>query len=223
MSEACVGSTGSIPRLGLHHGLCLQDGPAGVRNTDYISSFPAGGTIAASFDRGLMHERGRAMGAEHRGKGVTVQLGPVAGPLGRAPEGGRNWEGFSPDPVLSGVGMFETIKGIQSEGVIACAKVRAHAFKTRARKASPRKVLARDLLTLYSTSSATSKSTSVKLQRQSATATTSQSLCLPTWTTVHSMSSTHGHLLTLFAPVSDPSCVPTTSSTILTAARIQSS
>ncbi len=29
---------------------------------------------------------------------VDIQLGPVAGPLGRAPEGGRNWEGFSPDP-----------------------------------------------------------------------------------------------------------------------------
>ena len=34
------------------------------------------------------------MGEEHRGKGVDVQLGPVAGPLGRSPEGGRNWEGF---------------------------------------------------------------------------------------------------------------------------------
>lgn len=34
------------------------------------------------------------MGAEHRMKGVDVQLGPVAGPLGRSPEGGRNWEGF---------------------------------------------------------------------------------------------------------------------------------
>jgi hypothetical protein len=38
------------------------------------------------------------MGQEHKGKGVNVQLGPVAGPLGRAPEGGRGWEGFSPDP-----------------------------------------------------------------------------------------------------------------------------
>ena len=34
------------------------------------------------------------MGEEHRGKGVDIQLGPVAGPLGRSPEGGRNWEGF---------------------------------------------------------------------------------------------------------------------------------
>jgi beta-glucosidase len=77
---------------------------------------------AATFDRGLMYARGYAMGAEHRGKGVTVQLGPVAGPLGRAPEGGRNWEGFSPDPVLTGMGMAETIRGIQDNNVIACAK-----------------------------------------------------------------------------------------------------
>lgn len=34
------------------------------------------------------------MGAEHRGKGVDMQLGPVAGPLGRVPAGGRNWEGL---------------------------------------------------------------------------------------------------------------------------------
>ncbi|MCJ1374261.1 hypothetical protein MMC20_005493 [Loxospora ochrophaea] len=62
------------------------------------------------------------MGAEHRGKGSDVQLGPVAGPLGRAPEGGRNWEGFSPDPALTGILIAQTIQGIQSSGVIACAK-----------------------------------------------------------------------------------------------------
>jgi beta-glucosidase len=122
MSEACVGSTGSIPRLGLNHGLCLQDAPAGIRFADYVSVFPAGGTVAASFDRDLFYQRGLAMGREHRGKGVTVQLGPVAGPIGRSPEGGRNWEGFSPDPVLTGIGMAKTIKGIQDAGVIACAK-----------------------------------------------------------------------------------------------------
>jgi len=62
------------------------------------------------------------MGAEHRAKGVDVQLGPVAGPLGRSPEGGRNWEGFSPDPYLTGIMFADTIKGIQSQNVMACAK-----------------------------------------------------------------------------------------------------
>ena len=61
---------------------------------DYNSAFPAGVNVAATFNRGLAYARGQAMGQEHRGKGVDVQLGPVAGPLGRAPAGGRNWEGF---------------------------------------------------------------------------------------------------------------------------------
>lgn len=89
---------------------------------DYISAFPAGVNVAATWDKNLAYLRGKAMGEEHRGKGVDVQLGPVAGPLGRHPDGGRNWEGFSPDPVLTGVLMAETIKGIQDAGVIACAK-----------------------------------------------------------------------------------------------------
>ncbi|KAL8833025.1 MAG: hypothetical protein Q9170_004553 [Blastenia crenularia] len=120
-SEQCVGQTGAIPRLGFRS-LCLQDSPLGVRDTDYNSAFPAGVNVAATFDRGLAYARGQAMGQEHRGKGVDIQLGPVAGPLGRAPAGGRNWEGFSPDPALTGIMMAQTIQGIQRAGVVACAK-----------------------------------------------------------------------------------------------------
>ncbi|KAL8655293.1 MAG: hypothetical protein Q9226_003106 [Calogaya cf. arnoldii] len=120
-SERCVGQTGSIPRLGFRS-LCLQDSPLGIRFTDYNSAFPAGVNVAATWDRGLAYARGQAMGQEHRGKGVDVQLGPVAGPLGRAPASGRNWEGFSPDPALTGIMMAQTIQGIQQAGVIACAK-----------------------------------------------------------------------------------------------------
>lgn len=100
----------------------MQDSPVGVRDTDYNSVFPSGQTAAATFDKTVMYQRGKAMGQEHKGKGVNVMLGPVAGPIGRTPEGGRNWEGFSPDPVLTGVGMAQTVKGIQDAGVIACAK-----------------------------------------------------------------------------------------------------
>ncbi|OIW26750.1 glycoside hydrolase family 3 protein [Coniochaeta ligniaria NRRL 30616] len=120
-SDVCVGMTGSIPRLGFR-GLCTQDGPLGVRYTEGNSAFPAGINVAATFSRDLMRRRGIAMGEEFRGKGIDVQLGPVAGPLGRVPAGGRNWEGFSPDPYLTGVAMAETVQGIQSRGVVACAK-----------------------------------------------------------------------------------------------------
>ncbi|KAI1144221.1 glycoside hydrolase family 3 protein [Hypoxylon sp. FL0543] len=119
--EQCVGQVGSIPRLGFRS-LCMQDSPLGIRFADYVSAFSSGQTVAASFDRSLMYQRGKAMGEENKIKGVDVLLGPVAGPIGRAPEGGRNWEGFSPDPYLTGVAIGETIKGIQDAGVIACAK-----------------------------------------------------------------------------------------------------
>jgi beta-glucosidase len=89
---------------------------------DYNSAFPAGGTVAASWDPQVWYDRGYAMGSEHDGKGVDVQLGPVVGPLGRAPEAGRNWEGFSPDPFLAGRAVASTVQGIQGAGVIACTK-----------------------------------------------------------------------------------------------------
>ncbi|GAB7350276.1 hypothetical protein MBLNU459_g0917t3 [Dothideomycetes sp. NU459] len=119
--DSCVGQTGSIPRLAFA-ALCLQDSPTGVRDTDFVSVWPAGVNVAATWDRGLAHARGQGMGEEHRGKGVDMQLGPVAGPLGRVSEGGRNWEGFSPDPWLTGVMFAESIEGIQSAGVMASAK-----------------------------------------------------------------------------------------------------
>ncbi|KAK0102523.1 hypothetical protein ONS95_006136 [Cadophora gregata] len=119
--EACVGNTGSIPRLNFA-GICLQDSPLGIRFADLNSAFPSGMNAAATWTTRLFKSRGNAMGMEHRGKGIDVQLGPVAGPLGRVPAGGRNWEGFSPDPVLTGIAMAETIKGIQDAGVVACAK-----------------------------------------------------------------------------------------------------
>jgi beta-glucosidase len=42
--------------------------------------------------------------------------------MGRVPEGGRNFEGFGADPYLAGEAAFETVAGMQSQGVQACAK-----------------------------------------------------------------------------------------------------
>ncbi|SCO91022.1 related to beta-glucosidase [Fusarium oxysporum] len=120
-NERCVGNVGDIPRLGLR-GLCMQDGPVGVRLTDYNSVFPSGQTTAATWDRDLIYRKAQAIGYEFREKGVDVVLTPVAGPLGRNPSGGRNWEGFSPDPWLTGIAMSESVRGLQDMGVIATAK-----------------------------------------------------------------------------------------------------
>lgn len=64
------------------------------------------------------------MGGEFRRKGVNVLLGPVVGPAWRVVRGGRNWEGFSVDPYLSGSLVAQTVQGVQSEGVQTSLKVR---------------------------------------------------------------------------------------------------
>ncbi|KAL9624976.1 MAG: hypothetical protein Q9160_000705 [Pyrenula sp. 1 TL-2023] len=117
----CVGNTGSALRFGIPN-LCLEDSALGVALTDHVTAFPAGITTGATFNKDLMYARGQALGAEARGKGVNIQLGPTVGPLGRKPRGGRNWEGFGADPVLQGIGGAQTIQGMQSQGVIATVK-----------------------------------------------------------------------------------------------------
>lgn len=117
----CVGNTGSVPRLGFR-GFCLQDSPLGVRDTDYNTVFPPLSQAAKTWDRDLVRQHGLAMGQEFKGKGANVQLGPVCGPLGTFAEGGRNWEGFTPDPWACGQFMAESVIGIQSAGTLACAK-----------------------------------------------------------------------------------------------------
>ncbi|KDQ19728.1 glycoside hydrolase family 3 protein [Botryobasidium botryosum FD-172 SS1] len=114
----CVGNIPSVPSF---PGLCIQDGPLGVRYTDKSSAFPAGINAAATWDRDLIRKRGEAIGDEFRGKGIHVALGPMMN-LARAPAAGRNWEGFGGDPYLSGEAAYETILGIQAKGVQACAK-----------------------------------------------------------------------------------------------------
>lgn len=117
----CVGNTAAIPAIGYPE-LCLQDSPLGIRYGNSVTAFTPGIQAAATWDVALMRQRGAALGAEAKGCGVHVQLGPVAGPLGRNAQGGRNWEGFGPDPYLTGIAMAETIAGMQGSGVQATAK-----------------------------------------------------------------------------------------------------
>lgn len=117
----CVGNTGGVARLGIPE-LCLQDGPNGVRFTDFVTLFPSGLAVGATFNKGLAYLRGKAIGREHKKKGVHVALGPVIGPIGVKAQGGRNWESFGADPYIQGVLGAATIEGIQDEGVVACAR-----------------------------------------------------------------------------------------------------
>ncbi|MCJ1392303.1 hypothetical protein MMC18_005170 [Xylographa bjoerkii] len=112
---------GIIPRLNFR-GLALDDSPTGVRSADYSSAYAAGLNLAMSWDRELMFLQSYGNGAEHKAKGINAAFAPVCGPLGRAPEGGRIWESYSPDPYLSGIAFGLSIAGMQAGGTIAIGK-----------------------------------------------------------------------------------------------------
>ena len=117
----CVGNTAAIGSISYPQ-LCLQDGPLGVRFGSSVTAFTPGIQAASTWDIDLIRQRGQFMGEEAKGCGVHVLLGPVAGPLGKVAQGGRNWEGFGPDPFLTGTAMAATIDGMQSAGIQASAK-----------------------------------------------------------------------------------------------------
>ncbi|KAG8870801.1 hypothetical protein FRB97_009365 [Tulasnella sp. 331] len=91
------------------------------RNPSDAGDPHSGINTAATWNRDLMLQRGIALGAEFKGVGVNVALGPDVN-MARTPTAGRNWEGFGGDPYLSGEAAFQTVTGMQSSGVQACAK-----------------------------------------------------------------------------------------------------
>lgn len=116
----CVGNTPALSRVKFP-GFCLEDSPTGVRFVDKASAFPAAINAATTWNRTLIYERAAAMGAEFRGKGVNVALTPMMN-IGRVAAGGRNWEGFGADAWLAGACAYQSVLGIQDQGVIANAK-----------------------------------------------------------------------------------------------------
>ncbi|KAI1203373.1 glycosyl hydrolase family 3 N terminal domain-containing protein [Nemania serpens] len=119
--NGCSGNIAAMGRMNFS-GLCLTDAGQGVRATDFVSGFPSGIHVGASWNKALARRRAESMGLEFRVKGANIALGPVVGPLGRVVRGGRNWEGFSVDPYLCGVLAAQTVLGIQSQGVITSTK-----------------------------------------------------------------------------------------------------
>ena len=117
--KGCVGAIEPIKEK--FGGICLQDGPAGVRFSTSTQSWQAAINTVSTFNKSLMYEVGKAQGKEFREKGVNVALTPAMN-IQRNPQGGRIWESFGDDPFLAGVAATQIIKGIQSNGVIACAK-----------------------------------------------------------------------------------------------------
>lgn len=106
----------------------MTDGPCGVRNqkrgqskADPATCFPAPCLLACSFDPELLAMVGSAIGEECRAIGVHLLLAPGVN-LKRSPLGGRNFEYFSEDPLLTGMCAAGYIRGVQTQGVGAVLK-----------------------------------------------------------------------------------------------------
>ncbi|KAH6880813.1 glycoside hydrolase superfamily [Thelonectria olida] len=117
--------TKAVPRLNVPS-IRMSDGPNGVRGTRFFNGvpaacFPCGTGLAATWNTSLLREAGSLMGAEARAKGAHVLLGPTVN-IQRSPLGGRAFESFSEDPVLSGLCAASVISGIEQTGVVASIK-----------------------------------------------------------------------------------------------------
>ena len=106
--------------------IVMSDGPAGVRGVtkddrNPSASLPCPSALGATWDSELVRELAAALGAEARGKGIDVVLAPTIN-LMRTPLGGRGFECFSEDPVLSARIAAGYVSGLQSAGVGAAVK-----------------------------------------------------------------------------------------------------
>jgi beta-glucosidase len=106
--------------------MITSDGPAGVRGVVLderhpSSSLPCPSALGATWNPELVDELAAALGAEARSKGVDVLLAPTIN-LMRTPLGGRGFECFSEDPVLTARLAVAFVRGVQSAGVAATAK-----------------------------------------------------------------------------------------------------
>jgi beta-glucosidase len=122
-----VFTTQPLPRLGVR-AMGMADAGQGVRGgmdgtLGPATLFPAGVTMASTWDPALIGRVGQAIGEEalNKGTGAQVMLGPAVN-IQRSPLGGRNGEYFSEDPYLASQLAVGYIQGMQSTGCGACLK-----------------------------------------------------------------------------------------------------
>ncbi|MBZ0313698.1 beta-glucosidase [Clostridium butyricum] len=114
--------------------LKMSDGPIGVRHEfpddswvpignsdDYVTYLPCSLALAATWNKDLAYKSGQVLGAEARGRGKDVILGPGIN-IARSPLCGRNFEYMSEDPYVSGEMAVPFIKGVQENDVSVCVK-----------------------------------------------------------------------------------------------------
>src|SRR6266568_137642 len=117
--------TTAVERLGIP-AIKVSDGPNGARGDVFgagrpTACFPAGTSLASTWNIALVEQIGQALAEETQTKGAAVLLGPTVN-IHRSPLNGRNFECYSEDPYLAARMAVAYIKGLQSRGVGASVK-----------------------------------------------------------------------------------------------------
>ncbi|MFD6919167.1 glycoside hydrolase family 3 protein [Streptomyces sp. NPDC059944] len=115
----------ALPEIGLRS-LVMSDGPIGVRGVRWTAddpsvALPSPTALAATWDPELARRAGTLLAQEARRKGVHVLLAPTVN-LHRSPLGGRHFEAYSEDPLLTGAIGSGYVRGVQSGGVATTVK-----------------------------------------------------------------------------------------------------
>ena len=125
-------TSGGVERLGVPE-LAMSDGPHGVRHEhgrdwakdedaeDSGTYLPVGVALAATWNKDLGYEFGQVLGSEANYRGKDIILGPGLNII-RSPINGRNFEYMTEDPYLNSRMVVGYIKGVQEQGIAACAK-----------------------------------------------------------------------------------------------------
>lgn len=126
-------SSHGVPRLGIPE-FWATDGPHGVRpevmwdewdqagwTNDSIIAYPALTALAATWNKTMSWNYGKALGEEARYRKKDILLGPGVN-IYRTPLNGRNFEYMGEDPYLSSKMVVPYIKGVQSNGVATSVK-----------------------------------------------------------------------------------------------------
>ncbi len=125
VSDGGYGTAG-VERLGIPATMD-NDGPSSIKGrngllyTDSGVAFPCETAIACTWNPEIAKRIGVALGKESADMGTDILYAPAAN-LHRNPRGGRNFEYFSEDPLISGKMAAALINGCSSEGLVVTLK-----------------------------------------------------------------------------------------------------
>lgn len=113
------------PSIGLAE-VIVSDGPTGVRGLQFhggkpVTLFPNATLLASAWSEETAYEVGSLLAEEAMAQHIHVVLGPTVN-LHRSVLGGRLFEAYSEDPLLSGRLASAYVRGLQDNRVGACVK-----------------------------------------------------------------------------------------------------